>query len=313
MKNIMLPKVSLIGAGNVGGMSAMRIANSGIADCVLVDIAVNVAKAKQLDLEDSGAILKSNAKIFGTDNLDEIKDSSIVVITAGFPRKPGMTREDLLKANSNVLKDICSKIRDNVKDSIVIAVTNPLDIMTFFLYKELKLKREKLFGMGGTLDSGRFANLIASEFQVPNKDVNALVIGAHDNTMVPLPRFSQIKSKNITTFGKSLDNVLDNTINRGASIVSLYGSGSAYFAPSAAVFKIIEAIITNKKLETSASVYLEGEYGLKDLFIGVPVIIDKSGISKIIELNLNEEESTRFNKSADAVKVNLEALKKCLI
>jgi len=309
----MLPKVSIIGAGNVGGMSAMRIVNSGIADCVLVDIAVNLAKAKQSDIEDSNPALRISSKILGTDNFNEVKGSDIVVITAGFARKPGMTREDLLKANSSVLKDICAKIADYVKDAIVIAVTNPLDIMTFFLYNELKLKRTKLFGMGGTLDSSRFANLIAKEFNVPNRDVDALVIGAHDNTMVPLSRFSFIKSDDIATLDKDVEKISSLTINRGAEIVSLYGSGSAYFAPSASVFKVVEAIITNKKFKTSASVYLEGEYGYKDIAIGVPVIIDKTGIAKIIELNLNEEELAKFQKSAEAVKANLEALKKCLI
>jgi len=309
----MLPKVSIIGAGNVGGMSAMRIANSGIADCVLIDIAANLAKAKQLDVEDSNPVLKSDSKILSTDNLAEVKDSDVVVITAGFARKPGMTREDLLKANSSVLRDICGKISSYVKDSIVIAVTNPLDIMTFFLHNELKMKRTRLFGMGGTLDSSRFANLIAKEFDVPNRDVDALVIGAHDNTMVPLPRFSFIKSKDVAILGKDVEKIINATINRGAEIVSLYGSGSAYFAPSASVYKVVEAIITNKKFKTSASVYLEGEYGLNELCIGVPVIIDKNGISKIIELNLNEEESIRFQKSAEAVKINLEALKRCLI
>ena len=309
----MLPKVSIIGAGNVGGMSAMRIANSGIADCVLIDIAANLAKAKQLDVEDSNPVLKSDSKILSTDNLAEVKDSDVVVITAGFARKPGMTREDLLKANSSVLRDICGKISSYVKDSIVIAVTNPFDIMTFFLHNELKMKRTRLFGMGGTLDSSRFANLIAKEFDVPNRDVDALVIGAHDNTMVPLPRFSFIKSKDVAILGKDVEKIINATINRGAEIVSLYGSGSAYFAPSASVYKVVEAIITNKKFKTSASVYLEGEYGLNELCIGVPVIIDKNGISKIIELNLNEEESIRFQKSAEAVKINLEALKRCLI
>jgi malate dehydrogenase len=245
--------------------------------------------------------------------LAEVKDSDVVVITAGFARKPGMTREDLLKANSSVLRDICGKISSYVKDSIVIAVTNPLDIMTFFLHNELKMKRTRLFGMGGTLDSSRFANLIAKEFDVPNRDVDALVIGAHDNTMVPLPRFSFIKSKDVAILGKDVEKIINATINRGAEIVSLYGSGSAYFAPSASVYKVVEAIITNKKFKTSASVYLEGEYGLNELCIGVPVIIDKNGISKIIELNLNEEESIRFQKSAEAVKINLEALKRCLI
>ncbi|MDP8260146.1 MAG: malate dehydrogenase [Candidatus Gygaella obscura] len=307
----MLPKVSVIGAGNVGGLTAARLVNSSIADCVLVDINKNLALAKQFDIEDANAILKSKSKIIGTDNFSMVKDSSIVIITAGFPRKPGMTREDLLKTNSDVLKQIADKIKDMLtKDTIVIAVTNPLDIMTYFLYNSLGLPREKMFGMGGTLDSGRFANLISKKIGKTSASVDAMVIGAHDNTMVPLTDKVIVEKKSID--GNGLDDVGADTIKRGATIVSHYGTGSAYFAPSAAVYRIVEAIISNRPIQTSASVYLNGEYGLNDLCIGVPVQIKDKGIDKIIELELNYSLKEKLNNSAANVKTNIEILKKIL-
>ncbi len=304
----MLPKVTVIGAGNVGGLTAARVVNASIADCILLDINKNLAIAKQFDIEDSNAILKSKSKIIGTDDYSLVKDSSIIVITAGFPRKPGMSREDLLKANSDVLSKIIANIKDKINEkTIVIAVTNPLDIMTYFLYNNLGLARERMFGMGGTLDSGRFINLIAKKTNKTSDLVEALVIGAHDNTMVPLTDDILVDNQKTED---DFESTSENTVKRGAEIVSYYGTGSAYFAPSAAVYRIIEAILGKKTIKTAASVYLDGEYSLNDLCIGVPVEINENGINKIIQIDLKDQLKEKFYNSAASVKANIEILNK---
>ncbi|MEI6831258.1 MAG: malate dehydrogenase [Candidatus Omnitrophota bacterium] len=296
-------KISVIGAGNVGSLAAMRIAGDGLGDVLLIDIAKGLAHGKALDLEDARAILKYNYNIKGSDDIHQIRDSDIIVITAGLARKPGMSREELLSKNAQILKEVCLNIKELAKQAIVIVVTNPLDIMTFYALKITGFKPEKVFGMGISLDAARFANLIAEELAIPVTDVEALVIGAHGEAMLPLPRFTKIKGVLLDEFidEKKEELLVSRTINRGAEIVESLGSGSAFFAPSAAISVIVRAIVKDEKRTIGLCSYLNGEYGIKNTCIGVPCRIGKNGIEKVIELDLTKEELARLVKSSDLV------------
>ncbi|MFA5411074.1 MAG: malate dehydrogenase [Candidatus Omnitrophota bacterium] len=297
-------KISIIGAGNVGGLTVMRLAELGIENIVLLDVAGGLAQGKALDMEDSRAILKGNYHIQGTDNIAEIKDSEVIVITAGLTRKPGMTREDLLQKNAQILKGLCSDIKKLSPESIIIVVTNPLDLMAGFVLKATGFHPNKVFGMGISLDASRFANLIARELNVPPADIDACVIGSHGEKMLPLPRFTTIKGVALDEFldEKRTGILLKKTVERGQEIVSLLGSGSASFAPSAAIADIIRAIIKDEKRTIGVSAQLKGEYGVKDVSIGVPCRLGKKGIEGIIELDLNQQEKKFFLESAAYLK-----------
>lgn len=282
----------------------MRLAQDRLGDIFLIDIARGLAQGKSFDLEDAQAILKYNYSVKGSEDIAAIKDSDITVVTAGLARQPGMTREDLLRKNAKILKDICLNIKKLAGDSIVIVVTNPLDLMTFFTLKTTGFAHRKVLGMGITLDAARFANLISQELKIAVNDISACVIGSHGEGMLPLPRFTTIK-------GVSLDEVMDDskisqllqrTIGRGKDIVSLLASGSAYFAPSAAITEIVRAIAKDEKRTLGVCAYLNGEYGIKDICIGVPCILGKRGIEKIIELDLNSEEKNEFIQAAAKLK-----------
>lgn len=297
-------KISIIGAGNVGSLTAMRLAEKNFSQIVLIDIVKGLAEGKSLDLEDARSVLKNNYNIQGTDDIGQIKGSDIIIVTAGLARKPGMTREDLLNKNSQILKEVCLNIKKLSPESIVIIVTNPLDLMTYFALKIIQGSPQRIFGMGLSLDASRFANLVSKELSVAVTDINACVIGSHGEGMLPMPRFSTIK-------GVSLDKILDKeamqrlaqrTFDRGKEIVSLLGSGSAYFAPSAAIADIVEAIVSDQKRTIGLCAYLNGEYGLKDISIGVPCCLGKSGIEKIVELDLNKEEKDALLQSASQLK-----------
>ena len=297
-------KISIIGAGNVGSLTAMRLAQEGIGEIVLVDIVRGLAQAKAFDLEDARPIIKINYNIQGTDDISQIRDSDIIVITAGLTRKPGMAREELLAKNTQILKDISLNIKKLAPHAVVIVVTNPLDLMTYFVLKTTGLKAQKVFGMGSGLDAARFANLIAKELNIPTGDVNACVIGSHGEGMLPLPRFTNIKGVPLDEFinDKKIENLVEKTVNRGAEIVALLGSGSAYFAPSLATAAIVKTIAKDQKRTIGVCAYLNGEYGIKDVCIGVPCRLGKKGIEEIIELELNKEEKEAFLKSADNLK-----------
>lgn len=297
-------KISLIGAGNVGGLTAMRLAQEGAGNVILVDIAKGFAQGKAFDLEDSAAVLKSNYNIKGTDDINEIKDSDIIIVTAGLARKPGMTREDLLNKNALVLKDICLNIKKLAPESIVIIVTNPLDLMTRFALKITGFKAARVFGMGVSLDAARFKNIISKELNVPCVNIDACVIGSHGEGMLPLTRFTTIKGVALDEFSdaKKADELVTRTIGRGKEIVSLLGSGSAYFAPSAAITEMARAIAKDEKRALGASAYLNGEYGIKEACVGVPCRLGKDGIEKIVELDLNREELQALRTCADKLK-----------
>jgi malate dehydrogenase len=303
-------KISIIGAGNVGSLTAMRIAQEGLGEVLLVDIVKGLAQGKAYDMEDAQLLLKFNYKIRGTDDINQIKDSDIVVITAGLARKPGMTREELLSKNASILKDICANIKKLASQSIIIVVTNPLDLMTYFTLKQTAFKPQKVLGMSLTLDSARFANLISKELNVPVTDIDALVIGSHGEDMLPLPRLTNIKGVSLDEFldESKASSLIQKTIGRGAEIVSLLGSGSAYFAPSAAAASLVRVIAKDEKRTVGVCAYLNGEYGLKDVCIGVPCRIGRQGIEKVIELDLNKAEKEAFVKSADSIRKGIGAL-----
>ena len=304
-------KISIIGAGNVGGLTAMRLAEAGFGDTVLVDITKGLAQGKAFDLEDAGFILKYNYRTQGTDDIENIKDSDIIIITAGLARKPGMTREDLLNKNAQILKDVCLKIKKISPQSIVIVATNPLDLMTYLALKITGFKSNKVFGMGISLDAARFANLINKELNIPSTDIEACVIGSHGEGMLPLPRFTTVKGVELNELleDEKIKVLIKRTLERGQEVVSLLGSGSAYFAPSQAILSIVRAIVKDEKRMIGISAYLNGEYGIKDICIGVPCRLGKEGIEKIIEFDLNKEEKSLFLQSAESIRRNLDLIK----
>jgi malate dehydrogenase len=296
-------KITVIGAGNVGSLTAMRIAADGLGDVLLIDVVKGLASGKALDLEDARPLLKSNYSIAGSDDIRQVKDSDIVVVTAGLTRKPGMTREELLVKNAQILKDVCLKIKELAKNAIVIIVTNPLDIMTFYALKITGFKPSKLFGMGISLDTARFANLISQELHLSATDIEALVVGAHGEGMLVLPSFTKVKGVSLDEFisDEKIESLVSRTINRGAQIVANLGTGSAFFAPSAAIASIVKTIVKDEKRTIGLCSYLNGQYGIKDSCIGVPCRIGKNGIEQIIELDLSADQLAQLIKSATAV------------
>ena len=297
-------KISIIGAGNVGSLTALPLAQEGVGEVMLIDVVKGLAQGKAFDLEDARAVLKNNYSIAGTDDINQVKDSDIVVITAGLARKPGMTREELLSKNAQILKDVCSSIKRLASSAIVIVVTNPLDLMAYFALKVTGFSPKKVFGMGVTLDAARFANLISKELNIPVTEIDACVIGTHGEGMLPLARFTTIKGRKLDEF---LDEnkqraLLDKTVKRGAEIVSLLGSGSAYFAPSAAIAAIVKTIAKDEKRILGVSAFLDGEYGIKDVCIGSPCRLGRQGIEQVIELDLNDDERRALRESAEALR-----------
>jgi len=300
-----MKKVTIIGAGNVGGLAAMRIAQENKAEVCLIDVILGAAKGKAFDLDDCRQILNIGYKIAGTDDIEQLRDSQIIVITAGLARKPGMTRENLLHKNSSILKEICEKIKMLAPEAVVIIVTNPLDAMTYYALKILNFCSCKVFGMGVTLDGSRFANLISKELEVPVNEIKPVVLGSHGEAMLPLPRWTLVRNRLLTEIIKEpakIELLVRETVERGREIVALLGSGSAYFAPSAAIAQIVKAIINDEKIVLGVSAYLDGEYGARDICAGVPCVIGARGIEKIMELELNDQEKKAFSESVEAVR-----------
>jgi len=292
----------------------MRLAQDNAGDIVLVDIAKGISLGKSLDLEDARWLLNADYRVYGTDEISEIKGSGIVVITAGLARKPGMTREDLLLKNAQILKEVSLNIKLLAPDAIVIVVTNPLDLMTHLAFRTMGFKRNKVFGMGISLDASRFANMISQELQVPVCKIEAVVIGSHGESMLPLPRHTKVSGVPLCDFaGKDKTELLiDKTVKRGAQIVAALGTGSAFFAPSAAISQIVNCIIKDEKKIIGVCASLEGEYAIKDICIGVPCRLGKGGIEEVIELDLNERETKSFQESAHSVSELIKGLP-CMI
>lgn len=300
-------KISIIGAGNVGGLTAMRISEKGIAEVVLVDVVKGISKAKAFDLDDARSIVRHDGLIQGTEDISGISGSDIVVVTAGLARKPGMSREDLLKKNYEIVKLVSRDIKKFCPDSVVVAVCNPVDIMTYVLLKETGFDKKRVFGMGASLDSSRFNNLISKKLNISSSKIKAQVIGSHGKAMIPLARFSTVGGKALDQMLKDdeAEELVNSTKNRGAEIISLYGCGSAYFAPSAAILEICLALMNKNRETIPVSAYLDGEYGISGVCIGVPVKIDSSGIKEIIELELDDREKELLKQSAKSIKESI--------
>jgi len=305
------PKVSIIGAGNVGATCAQKILDANLADVVLVDIAEGLAQGKALDLAQSGVLEGHRCKVEGTSDFSRISGSDIVVITAGFPRKPGMKRSDLVEKNSEVIKGIVEKIKEFAKDSIIIMVTNPLDTMTYLAYKVSGFDKKKVLGMAGVLDTARLRYFVSEKAGMPASEVEALVLGGHADTMVPLPRLSQICGKEMEKYlmDNEIKELIDRTRKGGAEIVSLLKQGSAFYAPASSVKWMVHSILKDTKTIMPVSVFLEGEYGIRDIYLGVPAKLGRTGVEEIIELDLNNSEKKELQRSTDKTKKEIESLK----
>ena len=299
-----MTKITIIGAGFVGATAAQRIAEEELGDLVIMDIIEGMPQGKALDLMESAPIMGYDANVLGTNNYEDIKDSDIVVITAGIARKPGMSREDLVKINSNIIADVCGNIKKYAPDSVVIIVTNPLDLMTYIAMKKTGFPPQRVFGMSGVLDCGRFAAFISMELNCSAKDVDAMVLGGHGDSMVPLTRFTTVSGIPITELieTKTIDRLVQRTINGGAEIVELLKTGSAFYAPSAAITNMVRSIVLDQNRILPACAFLSGQYGFDSIYLGVPVKLGRSGIEQIIELELTKTEQDALNRSAESVK-----------
>ena len=299
----MRKKVSIVGAGNVGATAAHWIASKELADVVLIDIIEGVPQGKGLDLLEAMPIEKRDSRVIGTNDYADTANSDIVIITAGIPRKPGMSRDDLLNTNYKIMQDVVGKVVANSPNSILIVVSNPLDAMAQAAFRISKFNRERVIGMAGVLDSARFRAFIAEELKVSVENITAFVLGGHGDTMVPLPRYSTVAGIPITELmdKPTLDRIVQRTRDGGAEIVKYLKTGSAYYAPSSAATEMTEAILKDKKKILPCAAYLQGEYGIKGLFVGVPCKLGARGLEQIIEIKLTAEEQAALQKSADAV------------
>ena len=299
----MRKKVSIVGAGNVGATAAHCIASKELADVVLIDIVEGVPQGKGLELLEAMPIEKRDSHVLGTNDYAHTANSDIVIITAGIPRKPGMSRDDLLNTNYKIMQDVVGKVVANSPNAILIVVSNPLDAMAQAAFRISKFNRERVIGMAGVLDSARFRTFIAEELKVSVENVTAFVLGGHGDTMVPLARYSTVAGIPITELmdKATLDRIVQRTRDGGAEIVKYLKTGSAYYAPSSAATEMAEAILKDKKKILPCAAYLQGEYGIKGLFVGVPCKLGARGLEQIIEIKLSNEEQAALKKSADAV------------
>ncbi len=293
----MKKKISLIGAGQIGGTLAHLIGLKELADVVLFDVATGIAKGKALDIAQSSSVDGFDVRFSGTDQYEDIKSSDVIIITAGVPRKPGMSRDDLLGINLKIIKQVAEGIKNYAPNAFVICITNPLDVIVMALQQYSKLPTNKVVGMAGILDSSRFKLFLSLELKVPVKQIEALVMGGHGDTMVPLPRYTKVSGKSLETLiseGKiskeKLNQIIQRTRDGGAEIIKLLEKGSAYYAPAASGVEMAESYLKDQKKLLPCAAYLNGEYGVKNLYAGVPVIIGSKGVEKIEELSLNNEE-----------------------
>lgn len=305
-------KVSVIGAGNVGATAAQRLAEKELCDVVLIDIIEGLPQGKALDLAEAAPIEKHDARLTGSNDYAASADSDIVIITAGIPRKPGMSRDDLLNINAGIMNTVTQEVAKLSPDAILIIVSNPLDAMCHVAYDTSGFPKNRVIGMAGVLDSARFRSFIATELNVSVENTTAFVLGGHGDTMVPLPRYSTVAGIPITELlpKERIDALVKRTANGGAEIVGLLKTGSAFYAPASAAVEMAESILKDKKKILPCAAYLEGEYGYNELFIGVPVKLGANGVEEIIEITLTAEEKAALEKSAEAVRELKEALKK---
>ena len=303
------PKISLIGAGQIGGTLAHLIALKELGDVVLFDVAEGIAKGKALDLSQSTAIDGLNVSITGTNNYNDTSNSDVIIITAGVPRKPGMTRDDLLGINLKIIKQVSDGIKDTSPNAFVICITNPLDVIVMALQKYSGLPKNKVIGMAGVLDTSRFKFFLSQELNVPISEVDSFVLGGHGDTMVPVPNRTTVAGRPLLDFVKEgkiseekLNEIIDRTRNGGAEVVKLLETGSAFYGPAASGIEMAESYLKNLKKTLPCAAHLNGQYGVKDLYVGVPVIIGSNGIEEVVELTLDDEEKRYFDISIDAVK-----------
>ena len=313
----MTKKISLIGAGQIGGTLAHLIAIKELANIVLFDVAEGLAKGKALDIAQSSGVSGFGVDIIGTNNYEDTKNSDVIIITAGVPRKPGMSRDDLLGTNLKIIKQVADGIKKTSPQAFVICITNPLDVIVMALQKYSGLPTNKVVGMAGILDSSRFKYFLSKELNEPIKNIKTLVLGGHGDTMVPMPKQTTVKDKNLTELLKDnrisaskLDSIVNRTRKGGAEIVKLLEKGSAFYAPAASGVEMAESYLKDLKKTLPCAAYLAGEYGFKNIYGGVPVVIGKDGVEKIIEIKLEEKEKKNFSISMEAVKDLFESAKR---
>ena len=305
----MKKKITLIGAGQIGGTLAHLIALKGLADVVLFDVAAGIAKGKALDIAQSSPVSGFNVSLSGTDNYEDTKNSDVIIITAGVPRKPGMTRDDLLGINLKIIKEVAEGIKKTSPNAFVICITNPLDVIVMALQKYSGLPKNKVVGMAGILDSSRFIYFLSEELKIPVQKIKSFVLGGHGDSMVAMLESTEIEGKKINDLVKEgkiskekLNQIIDRTKKGGAEIVKYLEKGSAFYAPAASGVEMAESYLKDQKKQLPCAVYLNGEYGAQDIYAGVPVIIGAGGVEKIIEIKLSSEERSNFEKSIEAVK-----------
>ncbi len=303
-------KVAVIGAGNVGATCAFVLAERKIGEIVLLDIFEGFAKGKALDMSQGGQILNYDGRITGTSDYKDIADSDVVVVTSGFPRKPGMTREDLVEKNAEIITQVGKGIKQFAPNSVIVMVTNPLDLMTYHMQKITQFSAERVVGQAGILDSARMTHFVSEELGVSNEDVQAMVLGGHGDTMVPLPRYTTVSGIPITQLisNERIKQISERTAGGGGEIVKLLERGSAFYAPVPAAAIMAESILNDRKRLLPCSAYLSGQYGLDDIYIGVPVILGKNGVEKIIELELESDELESLSSSAYFYKDQLKTI-----
>ena len=303
-------KVSVIGGGNVGASAALYLAEMGIADIVLFDIVEGVPQGKALDLAESRSVRGFDVSVKGTNDYKDIEGSDVVLVTAGFPRKPGMSRSDLLAANAAIINTVAENVKKFAPNAFIVCVTNPLDVMTYLMYRKVGFPAQRVMGMAGVLDSARYRCFIADQLGVAPTDVQAMVLGGHGDSMVPLPRYTTVSGISLVDLlpADVIEALNKRTRNGGAEIVALLKTGSAYYAPAASAAQMVEAILLDKKRVLPAAVHLNGEYGLKDVYCGVPIILGAGGVEKILELKLTEAEHAELKKSAAEVAAGIKEL-----
>ena len=305
-------KISLIGAGQIGGTLAHLISVKELADVVLFDVMEGIAKGKALDISQSNSVDGFNTKIIGTNKYEDIKNSDVIIITAGVPRKPGMTRDDLLETNLKIIKQVADGIRKNSPDAFVICITNPLDVIVMALQIYSDLPFHKVVGMAGVLDTSRFRHFLSQELKVPVKKIKSLVLGGHGDTMVPMPNHTTVNGNPLKDIinREKLDQIIDRTRKGGAEIIKFLEKGSAFYAPAASGVEMAESYIKDLKKTLPCAAHLNGEYGYKNLYAGVPVVIGKNGVENIVEIKLNDLEKKNFDVSIKAVQELFDAAKK---
>lgn len=309
-------KIALLGSGNIGGTLALLISNKELGDVVLVDVAEGVPQGKALDILQSNSVYGSDSKLSGSNDYSALAGADVVIVTAGIPRKPGMSRDELVSINTGIIKAAAEGIKKYAPDAFVIVITNPLDSMVWVMREVTGFAHQKVVGMAGVLDSSRFSCFLAEEFKVSIKDINAFVLGGHGDTMVPLVRYSTVAGIPIPDLIKMgwstkerIEAIVQRTRDGGAEIVNLLKTGSAFYAPAVSAIAMAESYLKNQRRVLPCAAYLKGEYGVNDVYVGVPVIIGASGVEKIVEIDLNSDEKEAFEKSVTAVKNLISSIK----